>query len=160
MVRLLPNGVNPPYSWSTGTFTFLNTLTLHLLRLAPPLSYFRRRLRYGLFSPPTFGPPEREGDEGERRWQAAVAGAVGSLGILWESKSRRAGVAQQSVAMFLLNQADECQDVRAGIARIVQPLHPSLWYPHPPWSCPALRRMLWADHVRLLAQSGNNPEGI
>ncbi|ORY24308.1 hypothetical protein BCR39DRAFT_547390 [Naematelia encephala] len=78
-----------------GTFTFLNTLTLHLLRLAPPLSYFRRRLKTGLFIRPTFGPPEREGDEGERRWQAAVAGAVGSLGLLWESRSRRTGVAQQ-----------------------------------------------------------------
>lgn len=80
-----------------GTFTFLNTLTLHLLRLAPPLSYFRRRIRAGIFNKPTFGPPEREGPEGERRWQAAVAGAVGSLGLLWESKSRRTGVAQQYV---------------------------------------------------------------
>jgi hypothetical protein len=79
----------------TGTFTFLNTLTLHLLRLAPPLSYFRRRIRAGLFHKPTFGPPEREGPEGERRWQAAVAGAVGSLGLLWETQSRRTGVAQQ-----------------------------------------------------------------
>nr|XP_031864219.1 uncharacterized protein CI109_000131 [Kwoniella shandongensis]KAA5531291.1 hypothetical protein CI109_000131 [Kwoniella shandongensis] len=78
-----------------GTFTFLNTLTLHILRLAPPLSYYRRRLRNGFFNKPTFGPPEREGDEGERRWQAAVAGAVGSLGLLWESKGRRTGVAQQ-----------------------------------------------------------------
>ncbi|RXK37632.1 hypothetical protein M231_05108 [Tremella mesenterica] len=78
-----------------GTFTFLNTLTLHLLRLAPPWSYYRRRIRAGLFIRPTFGPPEREGPEGERRWQAAVAGAVGSLGLLWEAKSRRAGVAQQ-----------------------------------------------------------------
>lgn len=84
--------------WLTvGTFTFLNTLTLHLLRLAPPLSYFRRRIRAGLFNKPTFGPPEREGPEGERRWQAAVAGAVGSLGLLWETKSRRTGVAQQYV---------------------------------------------------------------
>lgn len=78
-----------------GTFTFLNTLTLHLLRLAPPLSYIKRRLKAPLFERATFGPPEREGSEGERRWQAAVAGAVGSLGLLWESKSRRTGVAQQ-----------------------------------------------------------------
>ena len=78
-----------------GTFTFLNTLTLHLLRLAPPLSYLRRRWRAGLFTTPSFGPPEREGNEGERRWQAAVAGAVGSLGLLWETSGRRTGVAQQ-----------------------------------------------------------------
>lgn len=78
-----------------GTFTFLNTLTLHLLRLAPPVSYLRRRIRAGLFARPTFGPPEREGPEGERRWQAAVAGAVGSLGLLWETQARRTGVAQQ-----------------------------------------------------------------
>jgi len=89
---------------SVGTFTFLNTLTLHLLRLAPPLSYFRRRIRAGLFNKPTFGPPEREGPEGERRWQAAVAGAVGSLGLLWETKSRRTGVAQQYVILPILNQ--------------------------------------------------------
>ncbi|WVF69152.1 hypothetical protein IAT40_003927 [Kwoniella sp. CBS 6097] len=78
-----------------GTFTFLNTLTLHILRLAPPVSYYRRRFKNGIWNKPTFGPPEREGDEGERRWQAAVAGAVGSLGLLWESTSRRTGVAQQ-----------------------------------------------------------------
>ncbi|KAL0255686.1 hypothetical protein I308_100493 [Cryptococcus tetragattii IND107] len=78
-----------------GTFTLLYTFTLHLLRLAPPLSYFRRRIRAGLWNKTTFGPPEREGNEGERRWQAAVAGAVGSLGLLWEGKSRRRGVAQQ-----------------------------------------------------------------
>ncbi|OXG50365.1 hypothetical protein J010_02837 [Cryptococcus neoformans] len=78
-----------------GTFTLLYTFTLHLLRLAPPLSYFRRRIRAGLWNKTTFGPPEREGNEGERRWQAAAAGAVGSLGLLWESKSRRTGVAQQ-----------------------------------------------------------------
>lgn len=78
-----------------GTFTFLNTLTLHLLRLAPPFSYIRRRLKAGLFSPTTFGPPEREGDEGEHRWHAAVAGAVGSFAVLWETASRRRGVAQQ-----------------------------------------------------------------
>jgi hypothetical protein len=89
---------------SIGTFTFLNTLTLHLLRLAPPLSYFRRRIRAGLFNKPTFGPPEREGPEGERRWQAAVAGAVGSLGLLWETKSRRTGVAQQYVTITILIQ--------------------------------------------------------
>lgn len=59
------------------------------------MSYVRRRIRAGLFVKPTFGPPEREGPEGERRWQAAVAGAVGSLGLLWESQSRRTGVAQQ-----------------------------------------------------------------
>lgn len=78
-----------------GSFTFLNTLTLHLLRLAPPLSYLRRRLRAGFNHKPSFGPPEREGAEGERRWQAAVAGAVGSMGLLWETKARRRGVAQQ-----------------------------------------------------------------
>ncbi|OCF43564.1 hypothetical protein I317_02582 [Kwoniella heveanensis CBS 569] len=78
-----------------GTFTFLNTLTLHILRLAPPVSYYRRRLKNGIWNKPTFGPPEREGEEGERRWQAAVAGAVGSLGLLWESTGRRTGVAQQ-----------------------------------------------------------------
>ncbi|WVQ83089.1 hypothetical protein IAT38_005227 [Cryptococcus sp. DSM 104549] len=78
-----------------GSFTFLYTFTLHILRLAPPLSYYRRRLKNGIWNKPTFGPPEREGDEGERRWQAAVAGAVGSLGLLWESESRRTGVAQQ-----------------------------------------------------------------
>ncbi|WRT67803.1 uncharacterized protein IL334_004777 [Kwoniella shivajii] len=78
-----------------GTFTFLNTLTLHILRLAPPIGYYKRRIKNGIFNKPTFGPPEREGDEGERRWQAAVAGAVGSLGLLWESTSRRTGVAQQ-----------------------------------------------------------------
>jgi hypothetical protein len=77
-----------------GTFTFLNTLTLHALRLAPPISYLRRRIRAG-WRRPTFGPPEREGDEGERRWQAAVAGGVGSLGLLWETSGRRTGVAQQ-----------------------------------------------------------------
>ncbi|CAK9784219.1 unnamed protein product [Cutaneotrichosporon oleaginosum] len=77
-----------------GTFTFLNCLTLHLLRLAPPLSYIKRRLRHGL-SQPTFGPPQREGNEGERRWQAAAAGAVGSLGLLWETAGRRTGIAQQ-----------------------------------------------------------------
>ncbi|CAD6569098.1 MAG: hypothetical protein TREMPRED_005046 [Tremellales sp. Tagirdzhanova-0007] len=85
-----------------GTFTFLNIFTLHLLRLAPPLSYFRRRLRLGLFTQATFGPPEREGNEGERRWQAAVAGAVGSFGLLWEAKFRRTGVAQQHVEPFLM----------------------------------------------------------
>ncbi|TXT15872.1 hypothetical protein VHUM_00375 [Vanrija humicola] len=78
-----------------GAFTFLNTLTLHLLRLAPPLSYIRRRIRAGLFRRTTFGPPEREGSEGEHRWHAAVAGAVGSLGILVESAERRRGVVQQ-----------------------------------------------------------------
>ncbi|ORX40065.1 hypothetical protein BD324DRAFT_616112 [Kockovaella imperatae] len=78
-----------------GTFTFLNTLTLHLLRLTPPLSYLRRRWKHGFLSRPSFGPPEREGPEGERRWQAAAAGAVGSLGLLWETRSRRRGVAQQ-----------------------------------------------------------------
>jgi len=78
-----------------GTFTFLNTLTFHLLRLAPPLSYIRRRLKAGLFSRTTFGPPEREGDEGEHRWHAAVAGAVGSLGLLWETAGRRTSIAQQ-----------------------------------------------------------------
>lgn len=82
-----------------GTFTFLNCLTLHLLRLAPPLSYIRRRLRYG-FSQPTFGPPQREGSEGERRWQAAAAGAVGSLGLLWETAGRRTGIAQQYVDLL------------------------------------------------------------
>jgi hypothetical protein len=81
-----------------GTFTFLNCLTLHLLRLAPPLSYIKRRLRHG-FSQPTFGPPQREGSEGERRWQAAAAGAVGSLGLLWETAGRRTGIAQQYVAV-------------------------------------------------------------
>jgi hypothetical protein len=101
-----------------GTFTLLNTLTLHLLRLAPPTSYIKKRLRRVLQqdrSPLTYGPPERwngrvdeesgvdeygmmeEEDTGERRWQAAVAGAVGSLGLLWEQKERRAGVAQQYV---------------------------------------------------------------
>ncbi len=100
-------------------------MTLHLLRLAPPYSYLSRRLshfyrsiRTGSFTSPTFGPPERytgalelahveideeyeeeegyyEEDNGERRWQAAVAGAVGSLGLLWEEKGRRVGVAQQ-----------------------------------------------------------------
>jgi len=79
-----------------------------MLRLAPPLSYFRRRLRYGVFSQPTFGPPEREGDEGERRWQAAVAGAVGSLGLLWEPKSRRVGVAQQYVIQSLTHTSSSC----------------------------------------------------
>ncbi|KAK1925541.1 hypothetical protein DB88DRAFT_484264 [Papiliotrema laurentii] len=78
-----------------GSFTFLYTLTLHILRIAPPWSYFRRRYKAGIFNEPSFGPPEREGDEGERRWQAAVAGAVGSLALLWESSSRRTGVAQQ-----------------------------------------------------------------
>jgi len=104
-----------------GTFTFLNTLTLHLLRLSPPYSYILRRLRHfatslhssSPTSAPTFGPPVRypydvssedevdgydlfeEEDTGERRWQAAVAGAVGSLGLLWEPKARRVGVAQQ-----------------------------------------------------------------
>lgn len=78
-----------------GTFTLLNTLTLHFLRLAPPFSYIRRRLRAGLFSKATFGPPQREGSEGERRWQAAAAGAVGSLGLLWETAGRRTGIAQQ-----------------------------------------------------------------
>ncbi|KAL7423098.1 hypothetical protein Q5752_002397 [Cryptotrichosporon argae] len=77
-----------------GSFTLLNTLTLHLLRLAPPWSYVRRRMKAGL-ARPSFGPPEREGDEGERRWQAAVAGAVGSLGLLFETAGRRTGVAQQ-----------------------------------------------------------------
>ena len=95
----------------TGTFTFLNTLTLHLLRLAPPLSYLRKRLlriMNGDRSPLTYGPPSRfsasdeengyfmgEEDTGERRWQAAIAGAVGSLGLLWEDKGRRIGVSQQ-----------------------------------------------------------------
>lgn len=95
----------------TGTFTFLNTLTLHLLRLAPPLSYFRKRLlriMNGDKSPLTYEPPSRssasdeengyfmgEEDTGERRWQAAIAGAVGSLGLLWEDKGRRIGVSQQ-----------------------------------------------------------------
>lgn len=57
-------------------------------------------------SPLTYGPPSRISDEesgyfmgeedtGERRWQAAIAGAVGSLGLLWEDKSRRIGVSQQ-----------------------------------------------------------------
>lgn len=96
MIRHAIFGAEPfRFGAMIGTFTFLNTLTLHLLRLAPPLSYIRRRLKAGLFVTPTFGPPEREGDEGERRWQAAVAGAVGSLGLLWEAHSRRAGVAQQ-----------------------------------------------------------------
>ncbi|KAJ9097633.1 hypothetical protein QFC21_004669 [Naganishia friedmannii] len=107
-----------------GTFTLLNTLTLHLLRLAPPTSYIKKRLRRVLQqdrSPLTYGPPERwngrvdvesgdytmeEEDTGERRWQAAVAGAVGSLGLLWESKERRVGVAQhcgQIMFAFLLS---------------------------------------------------------
>ncbi len=42
---------------------------------------------------------EEEGDDGEdtgeRRWQAAVAGAVGSLGLLWETRERGVGVSQQ-----------------------------------------------------------------
>lgn len=79
----------------TGTFTFLNTATLHLLRLAPPLSYLRRRYKTGIFNTPSFGPPAREGAEGERKWQAAVAGAVGSLGLLWETSGKRTGIAQQ-----------------------------------------------------------------
>jgi len=78
-----------------GTFTFLNTLTLHLLRLAPPLAYFKKRYKFGIFNEPSFGPPQREGAEGERRWQAAVAGAVGSVALLWETAGRRTGVAQQ-----------------------------------------------------------------
>lgn len=109
-----------------GSFTFLNTLTLHLLRLAPPASYIRKRLRRVWnwdSSPLTFGPPERymgptmvdteaeekgasrgdpgvpawfeEEDSGERRWQAPVAGAVASLGLLCEEKGRRAAIAQQ-----------------------------------------------------------------
>ncbi|KAJ9123945.1 hypothetical protein QFC22_000736 [Naganishia vaughanmartiniae] len=103
-----------------GTFTLLNTLTLHLLRLAPPSSYIKKRLRRVLQqdrSPLTYGPPERwngrvdvesgeytmeEEDTGERRWQAAVAGAVGSLGLLWEQKERRVGVAQQYVLFSYL----------------------------------------------------------
>ncbi|WVO12586.1 hypothetical protein L204_100191 [Cryptococcus depauperatus] len=83
-----------------GTFTFLYIFTLHILRLAPPLTYYKRRLKHGLWNRATFGPPEREGAEGERRWQAAVAGAVGSLGLLFESKSRRTGVAQQYVSLL------------------------------------------------------------
>ena len=79
---------------------------LHLLRLAPPLSYVRKRLLRilnGDKSPLTYGPPSRdaesgyfmEEDSGERRWHAAVAGAVASLGLLWESKNKRIGVSQQ-----------------------------------------------------------------
>lgn len=78
-----------------GTFTFLNTMALHLLRLAPPLSYLKRRIKAGLFSRATFGPPEREGYEGEQRWHAAAAGAIGSLGLLWETIGRRRGISQQ-----------------------------------------------------------------
>lgn len=78
-----------------GSFTFLNTLTYHLLRLAPPPSYLRKRLRAGLFSQPTFGPPEREGNEGELRWHAAAAGGIASLALLWETEGRRRGVSQQ-----------------------------------------------------------------
>ncbi len=40
---------------------------------------------------------EDEEDTGERRWQAAVAGAVGSIGLLWEERTRRVGIAQQWV---------------------------------------------------------------
>lgn len=79
----------------TGSFTFLNTLTYHMLRLAPPASYIRKRLRYGLFSQPTFGPPEREGPEGEHRWHAAAAGGIASLALFWETAGRRRGVSQQ-----------------------------------------------------------------
>lgn len=78
-----------------GSFTFLNTLTLHLLRLAPPWAYYKRRLRFPLRITATFGPPQREGQEGERRWQAAAAGAIASLGLLFETRARRKGVAQQ-----------------------------------------------------------------
>lgn len=78
-----------------GTFTFLNTFILHLLRLAPPLSYVRRRIKAGLFSRATFGPPEREGDEGEHRWHAAVAGGIASISLLWETAGRRTSIAQQ-----------------------------------------------------------------
>lgn len=100
-LRLILHAVFGPepfrFAAMIGTFTLLNTLTLHLLRLSPPLSYIRRRLRAGLFAKTTFGPPEREGPEGERRWQAAAAGAVGSLGLLWETRARRTGVSQQYV---------------------------------------------------------------
>ncbi|WVQ73232.1 hypothetical protein IAR50_002798 [Cryptococcus sp. DSM 104548] len=88
-----------PDSWRFasmfGSFTFLYTYTLHLLRLAPPWGYIKKRFRYGWWREVSFGPPEREGSEGERRWQAAVAGAVGSLALLWETKGRRTGVSQQ-----------------------------------------------------------------
>lgn len=66
-----------------------------MLRLAPPASYIRKRLRAGLFSQPTFGPPEREGSEGEHRWHAAAAGGVASLALFWETAGRRRGVSQQ-----------------------------------------------------------------
>jgi hypothetical protein len=49
-----------------------------------------------------------EEDTGERRWQAAVAGAVGSLGLLWEEKGRRVGVAQQYVGFFFFNSVRNC----------------------------------------------------
>lgn len=94
-----------------GTFTFLNTFTLHVLRLTPSLSKLRERiirlsrgdktaLRRGRTPRGEYGDVEQgyfpsDHDSGERRWQAAVAGAVGSLGLLWEEKGRRIGVSQQ-----------------------------------------------------------------
>ncbi|ODO10135.1 hypothetical protein I350_02363 [Cryptococcus amylolentus CBS 6273] len=96
---LLLRTIFSPDSWRfggmLGSFTLLYTYTLHLLRLAPPWSYIKKRFRYGMWREVSFGPPEREGSEGERRWQAAVAGAVGSLALLWETKGRRTGVSQQ-----------------------------------------------------------------
>lgn len=121
-----------------GTFTFLYTFTLHLLRLAPPLSYFRRRIRAGLWNKTTFGPPEREGNEGERRWQAAAAGAVGSLGLLWESKSRRTGVAQQYVLVRVVQcksdvTDNKMEDVCAWTPSLVQSIYTQVWNSYTPW---------------------------
>lgn len=75
---------------------------LHLLRLAPSLRYMRSKLlrKLGKEGDEEAGYFIRQRETGERRWQAAVAGAVGSLGLLWEDKSRRVGVSQQSVHLI------------------------------------------------------------
>lgn len=80
-----------------GSFTFLSNFTLHLLRIAPSLSTFWRRVRTAAgILPFTPQPPGVEPKTNrEHRWHAAAAGAVGSLGLLWETVGRRTGIAQQ-----------------------------------------------------------------
>ena len=45
-----------------------------------------------------------------RRWHAALAGALaGGLAVLWETKERRLGIAQQLFVRYALIQLASCQ---------------------------------------------------
>lgn len=94
------------FSLLLSTFAYVHTLALHILRLAPPTSYIKRRTLHSMSllrrttrqsesflealeegvevlaaearGECSFGPPSAEYDEfgGERRWHAAAAGAL------------------------------------------------------------------------------------